>query len=99
MAIAGDVVPQQGWWFIKVDDHHVYITVIVEIAKRAPSAAVGGSNTRTGLIHEFFEFAAAEIPENETRRFQRKLWKPGFNFRIYGSGDDRQIGPAIVIEI
>ena len=33
MAIAGDVVPQQGWWFIKVDDHHVYITVIVEIGK------------------------------------------------------------------
>src|SRR5882672_1511889 len=47
--LAAQVVTQQRRGFIKIDDQNIQVTIIVEVAERAPAAAVRLHNPRTSL--------------------------------------------------
>ena len=64
VAIALHIVAQERRGFVQVHDQHVDIAVVVKIAEGAAPAGVGGDDTRTGLVKQFFELAILQASEH-----------------------------------
>ena len=81
-------------------DQNVDIAVIIEISERAPSARVGGGDTRAGFLDQLFEASVAQIAKHQSAACgngysgQRTL-----HFRVDASSHDKHIGKAIVVQI
>ena len=68
VAAAGHVVPQQRRRLVHVDDEHVDVAIVVEIAERATPAGVRRGHAGAGLLDQLLEPAVAEVAEDQTRR-------------------------------
>src|SRR5689334_12273763 len=65
--VPAKVVAQERRRLIEINDEHIEIAVIVEIPKRAPSAAVCCCNSRARFLDEFLEHSVAEISKDGAR--------------------------------
>ena len=66
VAASGDVVPQQRRRFVHVDDDHVHVAIVVEIAECATPARVRRRHAGARFLDELLEPAVAEVAEDQT---------------------------------
>ncbi len=87
ICLAAEVVPQERWRLVHVDDEYVDVTIIIEISKGAAPAAMRGGYSETCGVNKLFENTLAQISEYRAWRFIRVLGKPAFDFRVNVTGD------------
>ncbi len=63
--------------------------------KAQPRLACGGLDAGAGLPDQLFEFALAQVAEDDARRAVGGLR----NFGIDAAGDQEKVGVAVVIEV
>src|SRR5215475_8638804 len=99
MMAAANVVAEQGWRLVLIDDEDVDVAVVIEIAERNAAAGMHFGDGGSGLVEELLEFAAAQIPEEHVGCFVRCLGDLRWDFGIHHSGGQKQVGEAIVVEV
>ena len=57
VCLASEVVSQQRWRFIEIDDDHVDVAIIIEVSESATAAAMQGGNTGTRFCNQLFKYA------------------------------------------
>ncbi len=98
MAAVG-VVAQQRWRLIHIDDQNVDVTIVVEVSKGAATAGVKCRDAGSRFIDQFLKPAAPKIAEHEPRRFPRIVRQLLLNAGIHVSGDQKQIGKTIIVQV
>jgi len=93
------IVPQQRGRLIEIDDHHVHIPVVIEIAERAPAAGVRRRHARTGAVHQLLELPATQISKDHPRRLVGIRGNLRLQFRINAPSGEEQIRQPVVIQV
>src|SRR4029077_18188907 len=96
---AANVVAEEGRRLIEIHNENVYGADVIEIAEGGAAAAVFVENGRTGFVAKFLKRVVAEIAEKHARTLVREFGQLLFDLGIDAAGDDKEIGPAVVIEI
>src|SRR5262249_29699919 len=97
--LAAEVVPQQGWRFVEVNDEHIQIAIIVEVSESAAPATVWCGDAGAGGLDQLFENPLAKISENSAWGFVGILWKLPSSFRINVARNHEQVGVAVIIKV
>src|SRR5436309_6906994 len=71
MVVASQIVAQQRWRLVEVDDQDIDIAVVIEIAECAPPAAMGFGYRGACGATQLFESAATQIAKDHTWRVHR----------------------------
>ena len=74
MLPARNVVAQQRWRFVQVDDENIYVAIVVEIAECAAAAAVLRDDPRPGFGRNLLETPVPEAAEDDTRSSVGLVW-------------------------
>ncbi len=97
--LALNVIAQQRWGLVQVDDEHIDIAVIIKVAKGAASAAMRCGDTRPSFVDEFFEAAIAQVAEDDAGRFVVLVLGFFLDLVVHTAGHDEDVGQTIVIEV
>src|SRR5437762_13314609 len=94
-----DIVAQQRRGLIQVDNQHVHIAIIVEVAKGTSATAARVCHAGTSRLNQFFERVIAEITKHGAWRLVRILWQLSFYLWVQDAGNKKQIWMVVVIAL
>src|ERR1700691_6179804 len=97
--IPAQIVAQKRRRFTKIDYQDIEVAVVVEITKRATTAAVGSGNARSAFFNEFLKVTVPKIAKDNPRCLVRILRKRALNLRVHAARGHEQVGPSIIVEI
>ena len=97
--MAAEVVAKERRRLIHVHDEDVDVAIVVEIAKGHAAAGVDFGNAGAGLFEQFFEFAAAQIPEHHVGRLVGGIGEFLFHLGIDHAGGAEKVRQTIVVEV
>src|SRR6202044_47190 len=80
--VPAQIVAQKRRRFTKIDYQDIEVAVVVEITKRATTAAVCGGNARSAFFNEFLKVTVAKIAKDNPWCLVRILRKGALNLRV-----------------
>ena len=99
VAFVTAVVTQQRRRTVQVIDDHIHIAIVVQVAECTASRQVFFAYRRPNLQRNIFEAAIAEIAVQDFGLPISDVQLPPLNLRIHMPVGNKQVFPAIVIEI
>src|SRR5207302_1693681 len=98
MVSPGHIIAKQGRRLVHVHDEDIDVTIIVEIAEGTAPARVCRHNAGTTFLDQLLE-SPTKIAEDQPGRPERISGDAALHFGVNASGDDEQVGKAIVVQI
>jgi hypothetical protein len=84
---------------VDVVDDDVDVAVVVEVGERRTTTGFGNRYRRSELLRDIGEASVLEVPVDDFALLVARFGLEAINFRIDMSVDEKEIEPAVVVEI